>query len=77
MSGDPVDDEEPAATVADRMADAVSYLSVVARDAGLDSISADLLSIRRKLKDKARTRRPRGRDSTLEPSERKLRGQGP
>jgi hypothetical protein len=37
------------AGVAEKMADAVTYLSRVADDAGLDRISADLLSIRRRL----------------------------
>jgi hypothetical protein len=40
--------------VADRMADAVTYLSRVADDAGLDSISADLMSIKKRLASFAR-----------------------
>lgn len=42
------------AGVAEKMADAVTYLSRVADDAGLDGISADLLSIRRRLHVEAR-----------------------
>ncbi|MHC4044400.1 hypothetical protein I3J27_35125 [Bradyrhizobium xenonodulans] len=38
--------------VAERMADAILYLSDVARDSGLETISNDLMSIRGKLKDR-------------------------
>ncbi|WFU26756.1 hypothetical protein QA649_11265 [Bradyrhizobium sp. CB1717] len=41
--------------VARRMAEAVLYLSDVARGAGLESISCDLLSIRKKLNRRARS----------------------
>jgi len=37
------------AGLADRMADAVTYLSRVADNAGMDAISTDLLSIRERL----------------------------
>ncbi len=49
--------------IASQMADAVSYLSDVADQAGLDGISADLLSVRKKLLDASRggSRRPEGR----------------
>jgi hypothetical protein len=50
MSEEPDTDEEPIAGVAERMADAIAYLSAVAEKAGLGSISADLLLIRKKLK---------------------------
>jgi hypothetical protein len=53
MSEDHVDDEEPATEVAEHMVDAVSYLSAVAKKAGLESISSDLLAIGRKLRAKA------------------------
>ncbi len=54
MNDDTAGGDEPVAGVAGRMADAVSYLSTVAREAGLSSISADLLLICEKLKQKAR-----------------------
>ena len=38
-----------ASELTDRMADAVTYLSRVADEAGMDQISADLLSIRKRL----------------------------
>jgi voltage-gated potassium channel Kch len=47
----------PAVGVADRMADAVAYLSRVADDAGLGDISADLRTIRRRLVCKAKLSR--------------------
>jgi hypothetical protein len=43
------------AALADKMADAVTYLSRVADSAGMDAISADLLSIREKLTHEARS----------------------
>jgi hypothetical protein len=39
------------AELADNMADAVTYLSRVAHDAGLETISTDLLSIGSRLRD--------------------------
>jgi hypothetical protein len=39
------------AELADNMADAVTYLSRVAQDAGLETISTDLLSISSRLRD--------------------------
>jgi hypothetical protein len=39
------------AELADNMADAVTYLSRVAHDAGLETISTDLLSISSRLRD--------------------------
>jgi hypothetical protein len=39
----------PPAEIADRMADAVAYLSRVADDAGMKGISAELRAIRRRL----------------------------
>ena len=54
MTGHHHDGEEPSAKVAEHMADAVSYLSRVAKNAGLEQISSDLLAIRRKLRAKAR-----------------------
>lgn len=53
MSGDTVEGEDPSAGVAERMADAILYLSAVAKKAGLEAISDDLLSIRKKLKEGA------------------------
>jgi hypothetical protein len=47
-----------AAEVAGRMADAVTYLSRVADGAGMDQISADLLSIRRRLAREAKLSKP-------------------
>ena len=55
MKEESVDAEEPAEIVAARMTDALAYLSRVAHDAGLESISSDLLSIRRKLKQAAKS----------------------
>jgi hypothetical protein len=47
-------DEEGAPTeVANRMADAVTYLSRVAKDAGMRKISAELLLIRKRLAQEA------------------------
>ncbi|SCB51788.1 hypothetical protein GA0061098_101658 [Bradyrhizobium shewense] len=46
--------KESDAVVAERMADAVAYLITVAREAGLGSISSDLLAIRRKLRARAK-----------------------
>lgn len=40
--------------LAEKMADAVTYLSRVADGAGMDAISADLLSIRERLTQEAR-----------------------
>lgn len=53
MSENTNNDEASPALVAKRMADAVQYLSDVALGAGLESISADLLSIRGKLAERA------------------------
>ena len=53
MSDAPPESQEPPATVAERMVEAISYLSAVARKAGLVSISVDLLSIREKLSQEA------------------------
>ena len=46
------------AGVADRMADAVTYLSRLADDAGMDEISADLLSIHDRLVQESRGSTP-------------------
>jgi hypothetical protein len=46
---------EAVAEVADKMADAVKYLSRVADEVGMDQISADLLSIRRRLAREAKS----------------------
>jgi hypothetical protein len=46
------------AEVAHRMADAVMYLSRVAADVGMKSISAELLAIRRRLTKSAEARLP-------------------
>lgn len=59
--------KEPDAVVAERMADAVAYLSTVAKEAGLGSISSDLLAIRRKLRARARV------DDGSPPSERRMK----
>ncbi|PDT64521.1 hypothetical protein CO683_37595 [Bradyrhizobium ottawaense] len=53
MSENKNNDEASPELVAERMADAVQYLIDVAREAGLESISADLLSIRGKLAERA------------------------
>jgi hypothetical protein len=45
------------AEVADKMADAVMYLSRIADRAGMDEISADLRSIRKRLALKANSER--------------------
>ena len=47
------------AELADKMADAVAYLSGVADNAGMDAISADLLCIRERLALEASTTRAR------------------
>lgn len=54
MSENRRDDGEPPPEVAEHMAEAVSYLSMVAKKAGFKSISSDLLAIRRKLRAKTR-----------------------
>jgi len=46
------------AALAGRMADAVTYLSLVADGAGMDTISADLLSIRDRLAEEAQGSTP-------------------
>jgi hypothetical protein len=52
IKNDAEEDQAPAA-VADRMVDAVTYLSRIADDAGLKLIAAKLRSVRRSLRHKA------------------------
>jgi hypothetical protein len=47
-----------AAEVADKMADAVTYLSRIADGAGMEEISADLRSIRERLALEAKSKPP-------------------
>jgi hypothetical protein len=49
MTADGPDEDPTPATVAHRMADAVTYLSQVADDAGLCRIAVELRSVRRSL----------------------------
>jgi hypothetical protein len=65
MSVDRSQRDDPTTGVAERMADAILYLSSVARSAGLSAISEDLLSIRTKLQkeDETTSRVPKVRAS--------------
>jgi hypothetical protein len=54
-----------AAEVADKMADAVAYLSRVADRAGMEEISADLTSIRERLALEAKSEPPVSRRTKI------------
>lgn len=49
MSNEASDEGEDVEIVAERMADAILYLCDVAKRAGLESVSDDLMSVRQKL----------------------------